>query len=99
MARWYRRAGFEIVARNWMVRGGELDVVARRGNLVVVCEVKARADDRFGSAAEALTPVKQARVRRTAAAFLRELGESGLEIRFDLACVTGTDLEVWPDAF
>ena len=99
MARWYERQGFSVVARNWTVRGGELDVVARKGRLVVVCEVKARSSDAWGSPWEAMTPLKQSRVRRTGAAFVRTLGEKGLRVRYDVAAVTGTRLEVMEDAF
>jgi len=99
VARWYARQGFDIVARNWTMRGGELDVVARRGRLVVVCEVKARATGTWGSPWEAMTPLKQQRVRRAGHAFVRTLGEKGLHVRFDVAAVTGTRLEVLEDAF
>ena len=88
-----------MIARNWTMRGGELDVVVRRGRLVVVCEVKARADDSFGSALEAMTPVKIARVRRAGHRFVGTLGERGLTVRFDVATMTGTTLEMHPDAF
>ena len=93
------RNGYQVIARNWTMRGGELDVVARRGNLVVVCEVKARASDAWGSPWEAMTPLKQMRVRRAGAAFMRSLGERGLSVRYDVAAVTGTRLEVMEDAF
>jgi len=46
------------------MRGGELDVVARLGNIIAVCEVKARATNNFGSPLEAMTELKQQRVRR-----------------------------------
>lgn len=88
-----------MIARNWTMRGGELDVVARRGRLVVVCEVKARATEDFGTALEAMTPVKIARVRRAGHRFLSQMGERGLTVRFDVATMTGTRLEVHPDAF
>jgi putative endonuclease len=84
---------------NWTMRGGELDVVARRENLVVVCEVKARATNAFGSPLEAMTPVKQQRVRRAGYAFVRTLNESGLTVRFDVASVLGTTIEIFEDAF
>ena len=84
---------------NWTMRGGELDVVARKGNLVVVCEVKARANENFGSPLDALTPLKQQRVRRTGFAFVRTMNERGLSLRFDVASVVGTTLEVLEDAF
>lgn len=88
-----------MIARNWTVRGGELDVVARKGSLVVVCEVKARASDAFGTALEAMTPVKIARVRRAGFRFVAAMREPGLSVRFDVATMTGTRLEIIHDAF
>ena len=99
MARWYRRQGFDIVAMNWVMPGGEIDIVARRGELVVVCEVKARATNAFGAPAEALTPRKQRLVRRAARAFMHAHDLATYRVRYDLACVTGTQLEMHLDAF
>lgn len=84
---------------NWTMRGGELDVVARRGHVIVVCEVKARATNAFGTPLEAMTQVKQERVRRAGFAFVRQLNECGLQVRFDVATVLGTTLQVYEDAF
>ena len=98
-ATWYSRNGYDIIARNWTMRGGELDVVARRGNLIVVCEVKARANNNFGTAVEAMTPTKQVRVQRAGFAFVRTLDETGLRVRFDVAAITGTQLEIIENAF
>ncbi len=103
MAAWYVRGGYEIIARNWTMRGGEIDVVAMRGNEIVVCEVKARATGSFGMPLEAMTPRKIQRVRRTGHAFLREwkirTGVRNVRIRFDVASVLGTTLEVLEDCF
>ena len=98
-ARWYERHGYTVIARHWTMRGGELDVVARRGSLVVVCEVKARRNAFMGHPLEAMTPLKQMRVRRAGVAFLHTLGEAGLTLRFDVASVLGTTLEVYEDFF
>jgi putative endonuclease len=81
------------------MRGGELDVVARRDNVIVVCEVKARANAEFGAPIEAMTPLKQQRVQRAGFAFVRTLNESGLRVRFDVATVLGTKLEILENAF
>jgi Uncharacterised protein family UPF0102 len=51
----YRSRGFTVLARNWRCRIGELDVVAGRGDLLVVCEVKTRRGARFGDGYEAVT--------------------------------------------
>jgi putative endonuclease len=82
----YRRAGFEIVARNWRCPDGELDVVVRRGELLVFCEVKTRSSDRYGGGAAAVDRRKQRRVRHAAAAFLREWRDNS-SMRFDAAVV------------
>ena len=98
-AQWYTEHGFTVIAQNWTMRGGELDVVARRGNLIVVCEVKARATAAFGSPLEAMTPLKVERVQRAGFAFVRTLNERGLQIRFDVAAVLGTHLEMHENVF
>lgn len=85
------------------MRGGELDVVVMRGNVVVVCEVKARATAAYGSPLESVTERKVRRVQRAGHAFLREwkttTGDTGLHLRFDVATVLGTALEVHEDIF
>src|SRR3990170_4124476 len=79
----YRREGFEVESN---VRAGriEVDLVAWRPGLVVFVEVKARRDERFGSPAEAVTPSKQARIRRAAGALLSTGGFAASEVRFDV---------------
>lgn len=99
-AEWYERRGFDVVGRNWRDgRGGELDLVLRRDDLVVICEVKARATDAFGAPAEAVTVQKQARLRRLAAAWLAANHVRGVDVRFDVVAVTGTNVEVYEAAF
>jgi putative endonuclease len=85
-AHMYERMGFRILSRNWRCPQGEIDLVARRRHLVVFCEVKTRAGDRFGLPAEAVSPQKQARLRRLAGAWLA--GHRGAkEVRFDVVSV------------
>ncbi|MDA8301494.1 MAG: YraN family protein [Actinomycetota bacterium] len=69
-AEWYEAHGYEVVARNWRCRAGELDIVARKGSQLVFCEVKTRSSDSFGLPAEAVGYAKQARVRRLAGMWL-----------------------------
>jgi putative endonuclease len=95
----YRSGGFEVVARNWRCPRGELDLVLRRGDLVVVCEVKTRSSTAFGAPVEAVTPAKQARVRRAAARWLEESPRHAGVVRFDVASVLGDVVEVVEGAF
>jgi putative endonuclease len=95
--------GYEVVDRNWRSRGGELDLVVRRGSTLAFCEVKTRASNRFGEPFEAVTPAKQARLRRLAAEWLRRrgpgLGPRPASLRFDVASIRGGMVEIIEDAF
>lgn len=97
VAAWYVRAGYTIIARNWRCPRGELDVVAWRRGVLVVCEVKARRTTNFGDPFEAITPLKMQRLRRATAAFVAarpSLPSPVGQIRFDAASVLGARVEV-----
>jgi putative endonuclease len=85
-----RLKGFAILARGHRAPQGEIDIVARRGRLLVFVEVKARSDRDL--AAQALRARQRARIARAASGFLAARPElAGLEARFD-AMVFGA----WP---
>jgi putative endonuclease len=98
-ARWYVDAGYQVVARNWRCREGELDLVVRGHGTVVFCEVKTRSSTRFGVPAEAVTPAKQRRIRAVAAQFLREHPQGSQGIRFDVVAVLAGKIDVLEGAF
>ena len=98
-ADWYRCHGYEVVARNWRCPIGELDLIVRRGRVLVVCEVKSRRTDTFGPAAAAVGPAKQQRLRRLAAVWLANSRGKWLDVRFDVVAITGDHLEVIEQAF
>src|SRR4051812_50184293 len=62
-ARWYASQGYEVVDRNWRSPTGEIDLVVCRGSVVVFCEIKTRASDRYGAPATAVGRSKQRRLR------------------------------------
>ncbi|HZU74330.1 MAG TPA: YraN family protein [Acidimicrobiales bacterium] len=99
-AAWYEGRGYQVVARNWRCRDGEIDLVVRHGRVFVFCEVRARTTDAFGAPVETVTRTKQARLRRLAARWLEdEAGMPALSIRFDVASVLDGRLEVLEGAF
>ena len=98
-AAWYRDHGYDVVTRNSRVTEGELDIVARRGDTLVICEVKARRTDAYGTPAAAVTPDKQARIRRLAAIYLRTEGVRAGALRFDVAAVLAGELTMIEQAF
>jgi len=98
VARWYRKAGYTIVDRNWRCREGEIDVIAKRGSTIVFCEVKSRSSDRFGDPASAVDYRKQAKVRRAAFRWLESRSWHD-HLRFDVAVVLSGKITVIEDAF
>jgi putative endonuclease len=95
VARWYAESGYSVLARNWRVRAGEIDVIARRGATLVFCEVKTRRGDAFGTPAEAVTARKQGRLRRLAVQWLGESDERADTLRFDVASVRPDGRGAW----
>ena len=98
VAAWYLRAGFRILERNWACREGELDIVAANDDVVVFCEVKSRATDRFVDPALAVDHRKQMRVRRAAFRWLQSHA-CPQRLRFDVALVVSGRIRVIEDAF
>ncbi|WP_409469421.1 YraN family protein [Streptomyces sp. HC307] len=68
-------AGMTVLERNWRCgRTGEIDIVARDGDVLVVCEVKTRRSGPFQHPMAAITPAKAARLRGLAERWLQEHG-------------------------
>lgn len=92
--------GFQIVTRNFLRRVGELDVVARAGDLLVIAEVRTRADERFGGAAASISHAKQRRIIATASLFLDHRPDlRHCRVRFDVIVVKNGRVEWLPHAF
>ena len=76
-----------MLDRNWRCDGGEIDLVLRDGDVLVVCEVKTRTSDACGSPHEAVTPAKLGRLRRLAARWVVEHQVHPADVRIDLVAV------------
>ena len=88
-ARFLRRKGMRILARNYRAAMGEIDLIARDGDSLVFVEVKTR---RAGVPAEAVTPAKEQSLTLTALHFLRRHHALDVRSRFDIVAI------VWPDS-
>jgi putative endonuclease len=100
----YVRRGFRVVARNWRCGIGELDLVLRRGDLLVICEVKTRRGGRFGAGFDAVDARKRRKLRTVAEAFLQRHAVGHVAVRFDVASVRlrpdgSAVVDVFEDAF
>ena len=90
VAKFLKKRGYTILAKNYRTRFGEIDIVARDSKFVVFVEVKTR--DRFGLShpLEAITPSKQRKVTLAAESFL-QCFSGELQPRFDVAAVYTQD--------
>lgn len=91
--------GFEILARRVRTKAGEVDLIARLGDLLVFCEVKVRAD--LATAGESLLPRQRRRIAAAAEAYLADHPElAALNMRFDAVLMTNAgQMEHVPGAF
>jgi putative endonuclease len=85
-----RERGYHILERNFRCRGGEIDLIAIDGGVLVFVEVKVRRTLSRGAPIEAVTLTKQARVRRAAQEYLTFCGRVFSRIRFDVISVMKT---------
>ena len=95
--------GYVIRARNFLARGGELDVVAERDDTLCFVEVRMRSSATWGDPSQTVSGVKQRRVVRAAMQFLQRTGYGDRMLRFDVISVVGrgagAKVEHIPNAF
>ena len=100
---WLERAGYQIRELNWLVREGELDIVAERDEFLCFVEVRMRSSAVFGEPSLTVTREKQRRVVRAALRYLQRRPAPRRMIRFDVMTVLGRGraavIEHLPGAF
>ncbi len=102
-ARELRRRGYAILERRWRCRIGEIDILARDGEVLVVVEVKARTRSDYGPPIDAVDRDKRRKLEKLARAYLQAKRLRDVAVRFDLVGVTfpageKPRVEVFPDA-
>jgi putative endonuclease len=94
---------FSIIERNFRYgKTGEIDIIARRGDLVVFVEVKSRSSARYGGALYSIGSKKKASLKKAAGAFIAsrpEYNRKELTFRFDLISVTAGSIDWLEDMF
>ncbi|WP_295990151.1 YraN family protein [Rugamonas sp.] len=86
-----RGHGLHLLERNFLCKGGEIDLVMRDGAQLVFVEVRRRADRRHGGAAASITPPKQRRMVHAAQLFLLRYRRLP-PCRFDVVAIDGGEL-------
>jgi putative endonuclease len=94
----------EVVERNFRAHGGEIDVIARDGDVLAFVEVRFREEDGHGLPEESVGPAKRRRIVAAARAYLATIPQSTWKkARFDVAAVDGsggaTAIRYYPAAF
>ena len=91
--------GSQIVAHRFRVGHTEIDLIARRGDLVTFVEVKTRRGTVFGSPLEAVTGAKRRELVKAARVWVDRFGRPADIYRFDCIAIMDGKLEHVPDAF
>jgi putative endonuclease len=97
--RFLLKQGFDILARRYRSRSGELDIIAYEGDTLVFIEVKTRSSAAFGEPWEFVDWQKQQILRRTAEDFIADHDLGQYAYRFDIVSVLGTEATLFKNAF
>jgi putative endonuclease len=94
--------GYEIIIRNYTYQKAEVDIIAKKENVLVIVEVKTRTSANFGDPQEFLKPKQMQRIIKAVDFFVND-NEINTEVRFDIIAIVlnkkGMSLEHLEDAF
>ncbi len=86
-----KKMGYKILERNYRIRGGEIDIVAKDQDYLVFVEVKARNSHEYGLPSESITPWKIKALLKTALFYIQEIKWGDKGYRIDLVSVDFTE--------
>lgn len=90
VADYLRSSGYELLASQFRCRMGEIDLIAKQGNVLCFVEVKTRTKTEYGLPRESVGPRKQQRIRAAAGVYLAQ-HDLDCPVRFDVAEVYADD--------
>ena len=97
--RFLLKRGFDILARRYRSRSGELDIVAFEADTLVFVEVKSRSTEKFGEPWEFVDWQKRQKLHRAAEDFIADNDLGQYTYRFDIVSVVGTEATLYRNAF
>ena len=97
--RYLQHEGFAIVSSNFRSPAGEIDIIAREGDVLCFVEVRSRAETSPADPLETITYEKRRRIERAAEVYLEGLFGPRPNVRFDVVAVRGQRVELLRDAF
>ena len=90
---------YQLLERNYRIRSGEIDIIARDGEYLVFCEVKYRSDSGSGHPAEAVDYRKQRVISKCALYYIMLHGLQDISCRFDVVSIEGNVITLYKNAF
>lgn len=85
--KYLQKQGYKILEKNYRIRGGEIDIVARDKDFMVFVEVKTRSSHEFGLPVEAMTPWKIKYLLKTAQFYLQRIKWGDKQYRLDFISI------------
>lgn len=76
--------GYQILERNFRLKTGEIDIIAKKGDLLVIIEVKTRSNINYGYPYESVNRKKQIKIINTALYYVKLYGLKNTQLRFDV---------------
>lgn len=97
--KYLKTKGYDILSSNKKIAGVEIDIIAKKGDIIVFCEVKSRETEKFGRGIEAIGKERIHRYSRAAKLFMADKSRRSCSLRFDVIEVTRGKIEHIEDAF
>ncbi|MCL2389318.1 MAG: YraN family protein [Elusimicrobia bacterium] len=94
-----KKAGYKILTTNYLTRMGEIDIIASKEDYIVFIEVKYRKSASFGAAPEFVSKSKQAKIIKSALAYIKKHYLHDKSFRFDVVAITGSETEIIENAY
>lgn len=93
-----QKKGYKILEENFRTSIGEIDIIAKYKNYIVIIEVKRRISGTFGEPTQAVNHRKQTKLKKLALCYLSKLGKE-YPVRFDVIAIKDKEIEHIENAF
>lgn len=81
------RKGYELLETNYRYQKAEIDIIARKNNLIAIVEVKTRKSSDYGEPESFLKPAQIKRLVNAANFYIEQLDDASIEVRFDIVSI------------
>jgi len=97
--KYLKKHGYKILEVNYKHKIGEIDIIAKKGSIIVFIEVKHRSSDYFGLPREAVNELKQNKIRMIATAYIKKKRLFDYPCRFDVIEILSGEITHIEDCF